>query len=109
MPRWHVGHGIHAARTGAVDGLVVHQADIQDRDGAPCVLASIRSLYPLLRHTFADGGYAGEKLREAPYDVKVAKAAREGQQALAQTLVSSWQSTEDGLDLLFKPTHLPSR
>jgi superfamily II DNA or RNA helicase len=35
-----------------------------------------------------------------PYDVKVAKAAREGQQALAQTLVSSWQSTEDGLDLL---------
>ena len=35
-----------------------------------------------------------------PYDVKVAKAARDGQQALAQTLVSSWQSTEDGLDLL---------
>jgi hypothetical protein len=33
-------------------------------------------------------------------DVKVAKAAREGQEALARTLVSSWQSTEDGLDLL---------
>ncbi|MDR6632295.1 superfamily II DNA or RNA helicase [Phyllobacterium sp. 1468] len=35
-----------------------------------------------------------------PFDVKVAKAARDGQSALAQTLVSSWQSTEDGLDLL---------
>ena len=50
---------------GNLVGLVVHQADIQDRDGAPCVLASIRPLYPWLRHIFADGGYAGEKLREA--------------------------------------------
>jgi hypothetical protein len=32
--------------------------------------------------------------------VKVAKAAREGQEALARTLVSSWQATEAGLDLL---------
>ncbi len=30
-----------------------------------------------------------------PNDVKVAKAARDGQEALARTLVSSWQSTED--------------
>ncbi|RWK94987.1 MAG: helicase SNF2 [Mesorhizobium sp.] len=35
-----------------------------------------------------------------PFDVKVAKAARDGQDALARTLVSSWQSTEEGLDLL---------
>jgi len=35
-----------------------------------------------------------------PHDVKIAKAARDGQAALARTLVSSWQSTEDGLDLL---------
>ena len=39
---------------GAMVGLVVHPADIQDRDGAPMVLASIRSLYPWLRHIFAD-------------------------------------------------------
>ena len=45
--------------------LVVHEASIQDRDGAPCVLATIRSRYPWLRHIFADGGYAGEKLRTA--------------------------------------------
>jgi len=50
---------------GNLVGLVVHQADIQDRDGAPCVLASIRPLHPWLRLIFADGGYAGEKLREA--------------------------------------------
>jgi len=48
---------------GNLVGLVVHEASIQDRDGAPCVLAAIRSLYPWLRHIFADGGYAGEKLR----------------------------------------------
>jgi hypothetical protein len=34
------------------------------------------------------------------FDVKVAKAARDGQEALARTLVSSWQATEEGLDLL---------
>ena len=50
---------------GNLVGLVVHEASIQDRDGAPCVLAAIRSLYPWLRHIFADGGYAGNKLREA--------------------------------------------
>jgi superfamily II DNA or RNA helicase len=35
-----------------------------------------------------------------PHDVKVAKAARDGQEALARTLVSSWQSTEDGVGVL---------
>lgn len=50
---------------GHLVGLQVHQADIQDRDGAVGVLSSIRSLYPWLRHVFADGGYAGDKLRDA--------------------------------------------
>jgi transposase len=50
---------------GHLVGVQVHPADIQDRDGAPDVLASIRSLYPWLRHVFADGGYAGDKLRDA--------------------------------------------
>ena len=43
-------------------GLLIHTADIQDRDGAVPLLASIRNLYPWLRHVFADGGYAGQKL-----------------------------------------------
>jgi putative transposase len=48
---------------GHLVGLIVHTASIQDRDGAVAVLASIRRLYPWLRHIFADGGYAGDKLR----------------------------------------------
>lgn len=44
---------------------VVHAADIQDRDGAPLVLAAIIRRFPWLRHVFADGGYAGDKLKDA--------------------------------------------
>jgi len=40
----------------------VHAADVQDRDGAPAVLASIRYLFPWLRHVFADSAYSGGKL-----------------------------------------------
>lgn len=47
---------------GHLVGVDVHPADTQDRDGAVGVIASIRSLYPWLRHLFADGGYAGPKL-----------------------------------------------
>jgi len=43
--------------------IIVHGADIQDRDGAPDVLKAARFRFPWLRHVFADGGYAGEKLR----------------------------------------------
>ena len=50
---------------GFLVGAIVHTADIQDRDGAPDVLASIRHRFPWLRHVFADGGYAGDKLRAA--------------------------------------------
>jgi transposase len=51
-----VGH-LGAARVDA--------ADIQDRDGAPDLLGSIRYLFPWLRQVFADGGYAGDKLTTA--------------------------------------------
>jgi len=48
---------------GLLIGFVIHTADIQDRDGAVHVLNSIRRTHPWLRHIFADGGYAGPKLR----------------------------------------------
>lgn len=51
--------------TGMLVGAAVHRADIQDRDGAPDVLRSIAKAFPWLRHVFADGGYAGEKLGSA--------------------------------------------
>lgn len=44
---------------------LVHAADIQDRDGAPAVFAEARDKFPWLRHIFADGGYAGRKLRRS--------------------------------------------
>lgn len=50
---------------GHLVGLGVHPADVQDRDGAVALLASIRSLYPWLRHLFADGAYAGDKLEHS--------------------------------------------
>jgi len=43
--------------------VLVHGADGQDRDGAPALLKAIRHRFPWLRHIFADGGYAGDKLR----------------------------------------------
>jgi putative transposase len=49
--------------------LVIHTADVQDRDGAPAVLKSILKRWPWLRHVFADGGYAGPKLRGASQKV----------------------------------------
>ena len=51
--------------TGLLVGLDVHGAGIQDRDGAPDVLKAVGARYPMLRHIFADGGYAGPKLRDA--------------------------------------------
>ena len=48
--------------------VLVHAADIQDRDGAPDVLKAIRCRFPWLRHVFADGGYAGDKLKDALTD-----------------------------------------
>lgn len=50
---------------GLMVGLVVHSADIQDRDGAVTALKTILRRWPWLRHIFADGGYAGPKLRAA--------------------------------------------
>ena len=50
---------------GLLVGLEVHSAGIQDRDGAPDVLKAVAARYPMLRHIFADGGYAGPKLLDA--------------------------------------------
>ncbi|CBS87769.2 transposase of ISAli1, IS5 family subgroup IS1031 [Azospirillum lipoferum 4B] len=50
---------------GLLVAAIVHAADIQDRDGAPALLASVRTLFPWLRHVFADGSYAGPKLETA--------------------------------------------
>ena len=40
--------------------LVVHPANVQDRDGAKLVLKKLRGTYPRLKKIWADGGYAGK-------------------------------------------------
>ncbi|NKE92138.1 transposase [Rhizobium sp. BGM003] len=57
--------GISTRSLGFLIFVFIHAADIQDRDGAPHVLKAIRRRFPWLRHIFADGGYAGAKLRRA--------------------------------------------
>jgi transposase len=51
--------------TGLLVAAKVHEAGVQDRDGAVPLLASVRSCLPWLRHVFADGAYAGAKLEDA--------------------------------------------
>ena len=41
---------------------IVHEADIQDRDGTRITLDKALERFPSLKHFFADGGYRGDKL-----------------------------------------------
>jgi putative transposase len=45
---------------GLLLAVVVHEASIQDRDGAKLVLERFRSWFTRLRPVWADGGYAGK-------------------------------------------------
>jgi putative transposase len=40
--------------------VVVHPANIQDRDGGLLILKAVRRLFPFIERIFADGGYQGE-------------------------------------------------
>ena len=40
--------------------MVVHRADVQDRDGAKMVLAKLRGRFKRLQLIWADGGYSGK-------------------------------------------------
>ena len=45
---------------GLLLAVVVHSADIQDRDGAKLVINKLRERFPRLRLIWADGGYGGK-------------------------------------------------
>jgi putative transposase len=47
---------------GLLLAVVVHAADVQDRDGARLVLARLGNRFPRLWVIWADGGYAGQLL-----------------------------------------------
>lgn len=45
---------------GLILAVIVHAADIQDRDGAELVLAEMAGRFGRLKLIWADGGYAGQ-------------------------------------------------
>jgi transposase len=45
--------------------VIVHPADIQDRDGGILLLSTLFGLFPFLKKLFADGGYQGPQFRDA--------------------------------------------
>lgn len=47
---------------GLLLSCIVHEADIQDRDGARITIEEVFERFPSLRHLFVDGGYRGEPL-----------------------------------------------
>jgi transposase len=48
--------------------VIVHPADIQDRDGGALVMATLFGLYPFLLKLYADGGYQGPVFQSAVKD-----------------------------------------
>ena len=48
---------------GLLSNVVVHPADVQDRDGAFLLLRRARRLFPFIKRIFADGGHAGGRWR----------------------------------------------
>ena len=45
---------------GLIGGLIVHDAGVQDRDGAKLLLNIVTGKLPRLRIIWADGGHAGQ-------------------------------------------------
>ena len=62
---------------GLLLGIAVIPANIQDRDGAANLIRKTRHLFPWIAKIFADGGYAGAKLKAAlagqPVELEIVK------------------------------------
>lgn len=63
---------------GLLLNVVVHPADVQDRDGGLLVLRAVRKLFPFIERIFADGGYQGAATAAAvqalgPWQIEVVK------------------------------------
>ena len=43
--------------------VIIHAADVQDRDGGVLLMGALFGLYPFLLRLYADSGYAGPKFR----------------------------------------------
>ena len=58
---------------GSVIVVEVHAASVQDRDGAPAVIAALLEVAASVKKLFADSGYAGPKLHDALKDLGVSE------------------------------------
>ena len=58
---------------GSVIVVEVHAASVQDRDGAPAVIAALLEVAASVEKLFADSGYAGPKLQKALKDLGVSE------------------------------------
>ena len=58
---------------GSVIVVEVHAASVQDRDGAPVVIAALLEVAASVKKLFADSGYAGPKLQDALKDLGVSE------------------------------------
>lgn len=58
--------------------LIVHPADIQDRNGGLLVLQAVRKMFPFIERIYADGGYQGPATAAAvralgPWRIEIVK------------------------------------
>ena len=63
---------------GLLLGVVVHPADVQDRDGAEPLLAQARRMFPFIERVIGDAGYQGPKMtaamqRTGPWDLQIVR------------------------------------
>ena len=69
---------------GLLLAVVVHPADIQDRDGAKLVIDKLKGRFPRLRLIWADAGYAGQLVdwvrAHAGYVLEIVKRPRASHQ-----------------------------
>ena len=74
--------------------VVVHPADIQDRDGGILLLSTLFGLFPFLKKLFADGGYQGPQFRDALAkilpELKIEIVKRSDQAAGFEVLPKRW-------------------
>jgi transposase len=49
---------------GLLMGVIVHAADIQDRDGGILLMSALFGMFPFLLKLYADSGYQGPKFQE---------------------------------------------
>jgi putative transposase len=68
--------------------ILIHPADIQDRDGGLKVIAMAIAKFPTLKKIWADGGYAGQCIvnarEQSGVDLEIVKRSDQGAGALWQ-------------------------